>query len=178
MLYRGEQQVLGQRLRSHFSNHQIPVVFKHAGEGKCTISLKKKQTIAPRRRANQSSYWYSLMLLFCTSSSLSSEVAGFSIPLLWPSTAVMTCISSGELCSSPPSTTPIWARPPLSRSRMSWANKTAWKTGKSRQAVLCLLFLQYKNEKYDNSVNTFKIKYIILNECVLSFFFHFTMPCL
>lgn len=43
MLYRREQQVLGQRLRRHLSNHQIPSVFKHAGEGKSASSLKNKR---------------------------------------------------------------------------------------------------------------------------------------
>lgn len=139
MPYRGEQQVLGQGLRRHFSNHQISTVFKDAGEGK-THDFTSYPPFPSHRRADSSSYWYSLMLPPCASSCLSSDVAAFSVPLLRPSTAVITCISSGEPRSSPPSTTPIWARPPLSRSRMSWANKTAWKTGKRRQEVLRLLF--------------------------------------
>lgn len=71
-------------------------------------------------------HWYSLTLELCTVLGASSGVASFRWPLLWPSTAFMAFIRSGESFSWPPSTTPIWARPPLSLSRMSWANSTAW----------------------------------------------------
>lgn len=70
------------------------------------------------------------MLPLCACSTLSSGVAPLSCPLLSPSTAFMAFTSSGVDFSSPPSTTPICARPPLSLSRMSWARRTACRQGK------------------------------------------------
>lgn len=62
-------------------------------------------------------------------SGLSSGMASFRWPDLWPITDIISFMSSGEASSCPPSTTPIWARPPRSLSLMSWANKTAWNRG-------------------------------------------------
>lgn len=86
------------------------------------------------------SYWYSLTLEVWFWSGLSSGTDSFRCTVLGPRTDIMIFISSGEEASScPPSITPIWARPPRSRSLMSWASRTAYgrqeRTGTQHKSI-------------------------------------------